>query len=74
MAPAFLVLWQCPACRHLWRDSRSVLCDSACPECGLRDVDALTWCTNEDENRLLTPEEMERDVDRQVAALLSMGA
>jgi hypothetical protein len=63
-----------PECRHFWRDTRAMICNSTCPECGVRDVHALTWCTNEDEDRLLTPEEMEEVIDCVLEALLSMGA
>jgi hypothetical protein len=74
MSPAFLVLWH----------SLPAVISGAIPEpssattaparTGVRNVEAITWCTNEDEECLLTIEEMEEVIDCQLGALLAIGA
>jgi hypothetical protein len=72
MAPSFLVLWRCPACRHFWQDQRPFVCNSDRPECGLSNVDAVTWCSNEDDDCLLTLEEMEDVIACQLRVIMAM--
>jgi hypothetical protein len=33
----------CPKCSHKWQDQWSCACDSECPNCGLKDITALSW-------------------------------
>lgn len=33
----------CPNCGHDWEDQWSCACDSECPECGTKDISALSW-------------------------------
>jgi hypothetical protein len=51
-----------------------MVCDSTRPECDVRRVEAVTWCSNADDERLLTQEEMEEVMDEQLGALLAIRA
>ena len=33
----------CPNCGHEWQEQWSCACDSQCPECGLKNIEALSW-------------------------------
>ena len=35
--------YRCPNCDHEWQEQRSCACDSQCPNCGLKNVLALSW-------------------------------
>jgi hypothetical protein len=42
------------------------------PECSLRDVEAVTWCSSEDEDRLLTAAEMGEAIDDELGLLMAI--
>jgi hypothetical protein len=33
----------CPECDHEWQEQWSCACDSQCPNCGLKNITALSW-------------------------------
>jgi DNA-directed RNA polymerase subunit RPC12/RpoP len=35
--------YRCPECDHDWQEQWSCACDSQCPNCGLKNVLALSW-------------------------------
>jgi DNA-directed RNA polymerase subunit RPC12/RpoP len=35
--------YRCPDCDHEWQEQWSCACDSQCPNCGLKNVLALSW-------------------------------
>lgn len=35
--------YRCPKCRHEWQEQWSCACDSECPECGTKNIAALSW-------------------------------
>lgn len=35
--------YRCPNCGHEWQEQWSCACDSQCPECGLQNIEALSW-------------------------------
>ena len=35
--------YRCPDCDHEWQEQWSSACDSQCPNCGLKNVAALSW-------------------------------
>ena len=35
--------YHCPACEHDWQEEWSCACDSECPQCGARDIEASDW-------------------------------
>ena len=36
-------LTRCPDCDHEWQEQWSCACDSQCPNCGLKNITALSW-------------------------------
>lgn len=39
--------YRCPTCAHEWQEQWSCACDSECPECGTKDITALSWSDSE---------------------------
>jgi len=39
----FNIDYCCPTCGHEWTEQWSSSCDSECPECGTKDITALSW-------------------------------
>lgn len=37
------IKYSCPACGHEWQEQWTCACDSECPGCGTRDINALSW-------------------------------
>ncbi len=35
--------YRCPDCDHEWQEQWSSACDSQCPNCGLKNITALSW-------------------------------
>lgn len=35
--------YRCPECGHEWTEQWSCACDSQCPACGLKSIEALSW-------------------------------
>lgn len=35
--------YRCPECDHEWQEKWSCACDSECPNCGLKNITALSW-------------------------------
>lgn len=35
--------YRCPECDHDWQEQWSCACDSQCPNCGLKNITALSW-------------------------------
>jgi predicted RNA-binding Zn-ribbon protein involved in translation (DUF1610 family) len=35
--------YRCPECGHEWTEQWSCACDSQCPNCGLKNIEALSW-------------------------------
>lgn len=35
--------YRCPECDHEWQEQWTSACDSQCPNCGLKDITALSW-------------------------------
>ena len=35
--------YRCPKCGHEWQEQWSSACDSQCPNCGLKNITALSW-------------------------------
>lgn len=35
--------YRCPECGHEWTEQWSCACDSECPACGLKNIEALSW-------------------------------
>lgn len=35
--------YRCPECDHEWQEQWTSACDSRCPNCGLKDISALSW-------------------------------
>lgn len=35
--------YRCPDCDHEWQEQWSCACDSECPNCGLKNITALSW-------------------------------
>jgi DNA-directed RNA polymerase subunit RPC12/RpoP len=35
--------YHCPNCGHEWEEIWTSACDSTCPECGLKNIEALDW-------------------------------
>ena len=38
-----IIYYECPDCGHLWQEEYECACDSTCPECGTRNIQALEW-------------------------------
>lgn len=42
-----VIQYRCPVddggCGHEWSEEWSCACDSECPECGLKNITALSW-------------------------------
>lgn len=38
-----LIAYVCPECEWTWQEEWSCACDSECPHCGLKDVQAASW-------------------------------
>lgn len=54
------IRYRCPECGHRWVDQYSSACDSDCPNCGTRDIEAFQykevdreWTTEEESQYLL---------------------
>lgn len=39
----FDIKYRCPECDHEWQEQWTSACDSQCPNCGLKDITALSW-------------------------------
>jgi predicted Zn-ribbon and HTH transcriptional regulator len=39
----FLIYYQCPDCGNDWHEEWSCACDSECPHCGARNIQATSW-------------------------------
>jgi len=39
----FDILYNCPFCHHEWRETWTCACDSDCPKCGTRNIEAKSW-------------------------------
>jgi len=35
--------YRCPECDHEWQEQWSCACDSQCPNCGVKNISALSW-------------------------------
>lgn len=35
--------YRCPECDHEWQEQWTSACDSQCPNCGLKEITALSW-------------------------------
>ena len=35
--------YRCPECDYEWQEQWSCACDSECPNCGLKNITALSW-------------------------------
>lgn len=41
--PLLDIEYRCPQCGHEWNEQWSCACDSECPNCGLKNITALSW-------------------------------
>jgi DNA-directed RNA polymerase subunit RPC12/RpoP len=41
--PLLDIDYRCPDCGHEWHEQWSSACDSDCPNCGARDITAMSW-------------------------------
>ena len=39
----YVIRYECPACQHQWHEIWSCACDSECPACGLRAIQAADY-------------------------------
>lgn len=42
------IKYRCPDCDHEWQEQWSCACDSQCPNCGLKNISALSWSDSDD--------------------------
>lgn len=39
----FAIEYHCPDCQHVWHETWSCACDSTCPACGCRNIEAFNY-------------------------------
>jgi predicted nucleic acid-binding Zn-ribbon protein len=40
---SYLIDYTCPDCGHQWQETYECACDSECPQCGARNISAVSW-------------------------------